>query len=203
MLGKDNINIAMSDGSNLLYTPNSIFQKNRAGYFRTVSFDYAHIINLFREHAAKGKLSKLGLKVQKLESLSTKAEFEYLKKIVALKGKKLLYDSMNQKAAAMLFSEKTAQGLAAMGDKCGSKCVKIICDGLAALDESGISSEERIKHIVALKTFLEDKTDFVERLKRPDSENMTNELLQMVLTTLDSYIYTYLNLQFFNVRRKG
>ena len=203
VLGKDHINIDMPDGTSLQYVPNSIFQKTKTNLFRTISFDYAHILNLFREHAAKGKLSKLGLKVTNLERLSTEPDFSYLKRIIAIKGKKLEFDSMNQKASALLFSEKTARGLALIGDKNGSQCVEVICHGVGSLDESGISSEARIKNIVALKSFLEEKNDFVERLKRPDSENMTNELLQMVLTTLDSYIYTSLNMRFFNVRRKG
>ena len=202
-LGKDYINIAWANGSNTLYFPNSIFQKTKTNMFRTVSFDYAHIINLFREHASKGKLSKLGLKKENLQTLATQPDFSYLKRIIAIKGKKLEFDSMNQKASSLLFSEKTAQGLDSIGDKTGSECMRVICNGLAVLDESGIETETRIRQIIALKSFLEEKSDFVERLKRPGSENMTNELLQMVLTTLDSYIYNYLNLQFFNVRRKG
>ena len=79
----------------------------------------------------------------------------------------------------------------------------MIADGLAALDESGINSASRIRSIVAFKTFLEEKNNFVDRLKRPDKQNISNELLQMVLTTLDSYIYTSMNMQFFSVRRKG
>ena len=138
-----------------------------------------------------------------MKILSNKPGFEYLKTIIALKGNKLQYDSMNQKAASLLFSDKTAMGLANSGDDCGAKCVNSIGLGLAALDESGICSESRIRKIVSLKSFLEERSNCVERLKRPDSESMTNELLQMVLTTLDSYIYTCLNMQFFNVRRKG
>ena len=203
VLGKDYINITWATGSNTLYFPNSIFQKTKTNMFRTVSFDFAHILNLFREHASKGKLSKLGLKKENLNRLSTLPDFSYLKRIIAIKGNKLEFDSMNQKASALLFSEKTAHGLESVGDKTGSECVRVICYGLTALDESGIETESRIKHIIALKSLLEDKSDFVERLKRPDMENMTNELLQMTMTTLDSYIYNCLNLQFFNVRRKG
>ena len=91
-LGRENITIKMSDGL-LTYTPNSIFQKTRSGFYRTVSFDYAHIINLFREHAAKGKLGQLGLDSQNLLSLSRKPKFEYLQRIIALKGKKLMFFS--------------------------------------------------------------------------------------------------------------
>ena len=110
---------------------------------------------------------------------------------------------MNQKAAASLFSVKTEKGLKAIGDMQGAKCVKVLSDGLAALDESGISTANRIRRIVALKTFLEETNDVVERLKRPDNQNISNELLQMILTTLDSFIYTAMNMEFFNVRRKG
>ena len=108
---------------------------------------------------------------------------------------------MNQTAAALLFSNKTYLGLADMGDKSGSRCVKVIGDGLSAMDDSGISSETRIRHIMLLKQFLEDKVDFIGRLKRPQGE-LSNELLQMVLTTLDGYFYISLNMQSFNIRRK-
>ena len=201
-LGVENIEINLADGETLVYTPNSIFEKMQ-NYFRTVSFDYAHIINLFREHAAKGQLLKMGLDVKNLETLSTTAGFEHLKRIIATKGNKLVFDSMNQKAAASLFSVKTEKGLKAIGDMQGAKFVKVLSDGLAALDESGISTANRIRRIVALKTFLEEKNDVVERLKRPDNHNISNELLQMILTTLDSFIYTAMNMEFFNVRRKG
>ena len=95
------------------------------------------------------------------------------------------------------------KGLETIGDSKGSKCVEVISEGLGALDESGIDVKGRIKLIITLKTFLEANNNFVDRLKRPGREDITNELLQMVMTTLDSYIYTFMNLQFFNVRRKG
>ena len=95
------------------------------------------------------------------------------------------------------------EGLQAISDKPGAKCVKLISDGLGALDESGIHAISRTKQIIAFKNFLEEHNDVLDRLKRADSQNMSNELLQMVLTTLDSYMYTSMNMQFFNVRRKG
>ena len=201
-LGRENLLIKMSDGSELIYTPNSICQKTKAGHFRTINFDYAHIQNLFREHASKGKLAKLGLTSEKLQLLASKPNYEYLKKIIALKGNKLMFDSMNQTASSLLFSEKTSQGLADIGDKSGSYCVKVIGKGLSALDSSGMSSEIRIRHIILLKKFIEDNSNLIERLKRPTCD-LSNELLQMVLTTIDGYFYTSLNMQFFNIRRKG
>ena len=202
-LGRDSFEIHLGDGEKISYTPNSVFENIDDNYFRTISFDYAHLINLFREHAAKGRLFKLGLDAKNLEILSRKSGYEYLKRIIATKGNKLMFDSMNQKAAASLFSDKTAEGLQAIGDKPGAKCVKLISDGLGALDESGIHAISRIKQIIAFKNYLEEHNDVLDRLKRADSQNMTNELLQMVLTTLDSYMYTSVSMQFFNVRRKG
>ena len=201
-LGREKLTIKMSDGSKLSYIPNSICQKTKAGHFRTISFDYAHMQNLFREHASKGKLVKLGLTSEKLQLLASKPNYEYLKRIIALKGNKLVFDSMNQTASSLLFSEKTSQGLADIGDRSGSYCVKVIGNGLLALDSSGLSSETRIRNLILLKKFLEDNCNLIERLKRPICD-LSNELLQMVLTTIDGYFYTSLNLQFFNIRRKG
>ena len=202
-LGRDNFEIHLGNGEKILYTPNSVFENIGDNYFRTISFDYAHLINLFREHAAKGRLFKLGLDARNLEILSQKSGYAYLKRIIATKGNKLMFDSMNQKAAASLFSDKTVEGLRSIGDEPGAKCVQLISEGLGALDESGIHAESRIKQIIAFKNFLEEHNDLLDRLKRADSQNMTNELLLMVLTTLDSYMYTSINMQFFNVRRKG
>ena len=202
-IGMDRFQIHFKDGEIMNYIPNTVFQVIDGQYFRTITFDYAHIINLFREHAAKGKLNKMGLTNTSLEHLSQQPGYEYLKRIIATKGNKLVYDSMNQKAAATLFSNKTVEGLEASGDKKGAKCVKVISEGLRALDESGMNVKTRIKRIVALKMYLEQRNEMCKRFKRADHQNMSNELLQMVLTTLDSYIYTSMNLQFFNVRRKG
>ena len=201
--GKDYITIASSSGSFLLYFPNSIFQKNDQGIFRTISFDYAHIINLCREHAAKGRLVGFGLQAEQLVKLSKQPGYEYLSKIISLKGNKLEFDSMNQQAAASLFSLKTAQGLAAIGDESGSQCLSVFSKGLGALDESGVRAELRIKHLIALKSFIEERVNLLERLRRPNENSMTNELLQMILTTIDSYFFNSLNLEFFNVRRRG
>ena len=52
--GKDYIFIAKSSVTHVLYFPNSIFQKDIDGMLRTVSFDYAHIINLCREQWTLG-----------------------------------------------------------------------------------------------------------------------------------------------------
>ena len=202
-LGMDSFHIHLDDGEVLKYTPNTVFEQIENKFFRTISFDYAHIINLFREHAAKGRLFKLGLDVKNLQLLSEKSGYEYLKRIIQIKGNKLMFDSMNQKAAESLFSHKTVQGLEAIGDKNGAHCARVISDGLGALDQNGIDVQSRIERIVIFKTFLENKNNMIERLKRADKQNMTNELLTMVLTTLDSYIYTTMNMQFFNVRRKG
>ena len=202
-IGIESFQIYFNDGDSLKYSPNTVFEKINGQYFRTISFDYAHIINLFREHAAKGRLSNLGLDKQMLEHLSQQPGFEYLNKIIAIKGNKLVFDSMNQKAAAALFSKKTVSGLQILGYNDGAKCVQLISEGLAALDESGIDVKTRILRINSLKMFVEQKTDMAATLKRADNQNMTNELVQMLLTTLDSYMYTSMTMQFFNVRRKG
>ena len=202
-LGTDSFDIHFEDGETLKYKPNTVFEKIDDDHFRTITFDFAHIINLFREHAAKGRLHTLGLEQKMLEHLSQQPEFDYLKKIIATKGNKLVFDSMNQKAAASLFSEKTVEGLQSLGYDKGANCVNLISGGLLALDDSGIDVKTRIIRINALKNFLEDKNNMINRVKRADNMNMTNELLEMVLTTLDSHIYTSMNMQFFNVRRKG
>ena len=202
-IGMESFNIHFDDGETLNYVPNTVFEKIDDKYFRTVSFDYAHIINLFREHAAKGRLYNLGLDLKVLEDISQQPGYEYLKKIIAVKGNKLVFDSMNQVAAATLFSKKTALGLEALGHKNAAQCVQIISDGLAALDESGIDVKARIMRINSLKLFLEEKNDMIQRVKRADTTEMTNELLQMVLTTLDSFVYTSMSMEYFSVRRKG
>ena len=201
--GKDYIVIAKSSATHVLYFPNSIFQKDIDGMFRTVSFDYAHIINLCREHAAKDRLVDFGLRADKLAELSKQPGYEYLSKIIALKGNKLEFDSMNQQAAASLFSLKTAQGLSSIGDESGSHCLSVFSRGFSALDQSGVRAEVRIDYLIQLKSFVEEHVNLLERHKRPGENSMTNELLQMILTTIDSYFFNSLNLEFFNVRRKG
>ena len=129
--------------------------------------------------------------------------FEYLVKIIALQNGKLKFDSMNQKAAAMLFSDKTVSGLKLLKDFKGAKCVNLVSMGLSALDVSGMGSDERIKKLVNLKNFIVEKNKILSRLKRPDEKNITNELFMMTLCSIDSHLFTYLNLEFFNPRRKS
>jgi hypothetical protein len=75
--------------------------------------------------------------------------------------------------------------------------------GLSALDVSGMGSDERIKKLVNLKNFIVEKNKVLARLKRPDEKNITNELFMMTLCSIDSHLFTYLNLEFFNPRRKS
>ena len=157
-----------------------------------------------REAAAKNKLKSLGLSQLSLITLSNKNGFSYLKSILSLKGSKLEFDPMNQKASCLCFSEKTESGLASMGDEEGSKLCNLLRTGIIeALDMTGISSEERLRNIFRLKSFLDEKIDPVKRLKRPGNENMSNELLQMIHCSLDSHIVTFLNMSHFNARRKS
>ena len=171
--------------------------------FRTVTFDFAHLINLFRESAATGKLENLGIKVKNLRDLAGKEGYQQLDQIIALKNGKLKFDSMNQKSASTLFSEKTAEGLRSLNDHEGAKAVEVLSRGLHAFDDAGPNSVERIHAVIRLKTFLLEKNQTLQRLKRPDSKHITNELYQMVLCSVDSHVCTYLNLQFFHPRRKS
>ena len=195
--------IIFADGSKVEYYPNNVFKKSDSG-FVTISFDMAHLINLCRESAAKGKLENMGLSAESLKSLSETPSYEYLRKIIALKNNKLQFDSMNQHASALLFSDKTVEGLKDIGDFQGANCVQKLSNGLIkALDESGVSSEIRIKYLIDLKTFIEDKNPVLDRIRRPDSKSITNELYQMILCSIDSYVFTYRNVEFFNPRRKS
>ena len=202
-MGHETISIFCKDGQKVEHSSSTVFKKTGKGFFRTVTFDFAHIINLFRESAATGKLENLGLKVNKLVELSKKEGFNYLEQIIALKNGKLKFDSMNQKCATSLFSQKTVEGLRGLNDFEGAKAVKVISNGLLAMDESGIKSEERVKSLMTLKNYLLEKNDILERLKRPDEKHVTNELFQMTLVSIDSNICTYLNLEFYNPRRKS
>jgi hypothetical protein len=203
MIGTESITIIFTDGSKLEYQPNNVFRKSDSGLV-TISFDMAHLSNLCRESAAKGKLDCMGLSVESLKSLSEKQGYEYLKKIIAIKNNQLQFDSMNQHASAILFSDQTVAGLKAIKDFKGANCVEKLSNGLIkALDLTGISSQIRIKYLVALKHFIEDKNSLLDRLKRPDSKNITNELYQMILCSIDSHVFTYLNIEFFNPRRKS
>ena len=202
-LGQENLTIIFNNGKKLEYSPSNIFHQTSSGFFRTVTFDYAHILNLFRESASKGKLQAMGLTPDNLLKLSKLDGYTYLQKIIALEKGKLKFDSMNQKAAAALFSEKTATGLKILSDHAGARCVKVISSGLSAFDESGLRSEERIMNLVNFKNFLVQQNNIFERLQRPDSTNITNELYMMTLCSIDSHVFTFLNLEFFNPRRKS
>ena len=201
-LGQGTVAIFFQDGEKYDYTPSNVFH-SVGGVFRTISFDYAHLINLFRESAAKGKLTSMGLSPDNLGKLSRSEGFTYLQKIILLQNGKLKFDSMNQSAAEMLYSQQTVDGLKKMNDLVGAKCVDIISRGLSALDTSGISSDLRVRNLINLKNFLIEKNNLIDRLKRPDSKNITNELFTMTLCSIDSHIFTYLNLEFFNPRRKS
>ena len=54
--GSDQI-IVLIDDKQISYNPTTVFEKDRYGHFRTVTFDPAHLSNLIREHSAKGKLA--------------------------------------------------------------------------------------------------------------------------------------------------
>ena len=60
-----------------------------------------------------------------------------------------------------------------------------------------------MKNIHILKTFIDEKIEPVERLKRPGNDSISNELLQMIKCSLDSHIVTFLNISHFNARRKS
>ena len=188
----------------MVYSPNTVFEKNQKNVFKTITFDTAHLSNLLREHAAKGKLSELGLFDKSLQNLSKVSDFSYLKKIISLKNGSLEYDPMNQASSAKLFSKKTEAGLLKLGDSSGAKVCKVLREGIIeSLDSSGIRSMERCRLVFNLKTFLEEKINTLDKLKRPGSLEMTAELLQMIYCSLDSHIVSYLNIEFFNTRRKS
>ena len=202
-LGHEAINIHLQDGQILMHEPSTVFSKSDAGFYRTITFDYAHLINLFRESAAKGKLVSMGLSRESLVSLSAVPGFEYLTKIIQLQFGKLKFDSMNQKAAADLFSQKTVDGLKQINDSQGARCAMIIGNGLSAFDDSSLCSDDRIRRLLEFKRYLLEKNDIFERIRRPDNDSITNELFVMTLCSIDSHIFTYLNLEFFNPRRKS
>ena len=201
--GSESISVVLSCNQ-FQYTPSTVFEKTPQGYFTTVSFDMAHMSNLFREAVAKNKLSELGLPRESMLMLSKKDGFSYLKNILSVTGSKLDYDPMNQRASSLCFSEKTEKGLAEMGELKAAKLCKLLRLGIIeALDKTGLSSEDRIQHIYSLKCYLDDEIDPVHRLKRPGKESISNELLQMVHASLDSHIVTFLNMAHFNARRKS
>ena len=199
-IGQEKIPIFFQEGDKYEYSPSNVFHKSREGFYRTITFDYAHLMNLYRESASRGKLSNMGLSSESLLKLCKNDGFEFLEKIISVQNGKLKFDSMNQRAAELLFSERTVAGLKVLEDFAGAKCVDVISKGVKALDESGRSSENRVKSLINLKNFLVEKNDIFERLKRPDKKNITNELYTMTLTSIDSHLFTYLNLEFFNPR---
>ena len=145
----------------------------------------------------------MGLNPEKLQQLSMVQGFEYLQKIIALQNGKLKFDSMNQRAAEMLFSQETVRGLKEIHDFAGAKCVEKISLGLSAFDVSGKTCDERVRSLINLKNYIIEKNNVLDRLKRPNNKSITNELYMMVLCSIDSHIFTYLNLEFFNPRRKS
>ena len=202
--GMENIGVEFDDGS-VPYIPSTVFEKSRGGcYYRTVTFDPAHLSNLLRESAAKGRLEELGLTDKSLRKLSESKDFHYLKNILSLKGGCLEFDPMNQTSSEALFSQKTESGLRMLGDESGAECCKVLREGIiSSMDISGVESQERCKMVHALKTFLNDKICVLSKVKRPSSREITSELFQMLNCTLDSFIISYLNIEFFNPRRKS
>ena len=187
----------------LKYSPKTVFEKSD-GFFKTVTFDTAHIINLLRESAAKGKLKELGLSKESLNKLSETSEYSYLINILKLKNGALMYDPMNQGSSYKLFSEGTEQGLKVIGDISGAKCCRAIREGLIeSLDSSGVSSENRCRQVYTLKNLLDSKISILDKLRRPGENQLSSELVQMMYCTLDSHLVTYLNCSFFNPRRKS
>ena len=88
---------------------------------------------------------------------------------------------MNQHASALLFSDRTIEGLRSIGDYQGAGCIGKLSNSLIkALDVSGVSADMRIKYLVAIKHFVEEKNKLLDRIKRADSANITNELYQIM-----------------------
>ena len=188
----------------LSYIPSSVFEINKYGHFTTVTFDTAHICNLLRESAAKGRLEELGLNTSSLWKLAQQSNFSFLKRILSLKGGSLEYDPMNQKSSELLLSKSVELGLESIGDFDGSKCIRVFREGiLESMDVSGIDSTDRCKKIVLLKQFLNLKIDVLDKIKRAGPEEITSELYQMINCSLDSHIVSYVNIEFFNPRRKS
>ena len=200
--GSSSLSIILSK-EQIEYSPSTVFEKTDEGFYTTISFDMAHLSNLLREAVAKNRLKEFGLTQKSMLKLSQKEGFAYLKPILSITGSKLDYDPMNQKASALCFSEKTESGLKQLGDLEGSRvCNLLRCGIIEALDKTGVSSEDRVSNIFKLKKFLDELTDPIMRLKRPEKETITNELLQMLHCSLDSHIITFLNMSHFNAHRK-
>ena len=144
----------------------------------------------------KGRLTRLGLSPSSLVELSKIKEYEYLKRVIATKENgALLFDPMNQKAASALFSSKTADGLRSIGDTSGASLILNISEGIiGALDTSGRSADQRIRALMKLKDIIElDSTPVTSRIKRPEGVDITNELYQMTLVSIDSHVFTYIH----------
>ena len=201
--GQEKITLFFQDGSKKEYFPNNVYFLSSKGYLRTVTFDFAHILNLFRESTAKGRLLSMGLCLDSLVELSKTEGFKFIEQAIALSQGKLKFDPMNQKCAANLFSGKTVEGLRLMKDYDSANVIEKISNGLLAMDESGLSCDSRLKSLCILKEFIESKMNVLDRIKRPDDTSITNELYQMVLCSIDSFVCTFLNLEFFNPRRKS
>ena len=186
------------------YVPSSVFSKNKYSHFITTTFDMAHLCNLLRESAAKGRLEEIGLKSASLWQLAENLKFAFLKRIISLKGGSLEYDPMNQKSSEQLLSSCVEAGLEQIGDHTGAKCIRLLRGGiLESMDLSGIGSIERCRKICLLKDFLNENIDVFDKLKRSGAKEITAELYQMINFSLDSHITTYLNLEYFNPRRKS
>ena len=191
-------------GKKFSYYPSTVFSRSKEGYFTTITFDPAHIANLLREGAAKGKLSELGLTRLSLEQLSKLDGYSYLKKIISLKNGNLEYDPMNQVSSAALFSLKSEKGLKKIGDHEGARCCKLLREGIIeSMDVSGISSMDRCLNIINLKMFLSEKIQAISKISKPTPDEISSELYQMIQCTLDSFIVSYINMEFFNPRRKS
>ena len=151
-------------------------------------------------------MTRLGLSSSSLVELSKIKEYEYLKRVIATKENgALLFDPMNQKAASALFSSKTADGLRSIGDNSGASLILNISEGIiGALDTSGLSADQRIRALMKLKDIIElNSTPVTSRIKRPEGVDITNELYQMTLVSIDSHVFTYINMKFFHPRRKS
>ena len=75
---------------------------------------------------------------------------------------------------------------------------------IGALDTSGRTADQRARALMKLKDSLElNSTSVTSRIRRPSGEDITNELYQMTLVSIDSHIFTSINMEFFHPRRKS
>ena len=56
VLRREYIRIQFEDGSNIEYIPNTVFNKSENGYYRTITFDMAHIRNNFNNKVSSFKV---------------------------------------------------------------------------------------------------------------------------------------------------